>query len=90
MDIFEQIFGNEGSLVRLGHVNGMNGIHEKDGVLTFTLTPTHKADSVAIKRRQDSCFDITLFKRQMPYRYFQQVPCEHVVGVLEASTDLLF
>ena len=89
-NIFEQIFGNEGSLVRLSHVNGMSGIHEKDNVLTFTLTPTHKADSVAIKRRNDCCFDITLYKRQMPYQHFQQIRLENVITVLETSTDLLF
>ena len=90
MSIFEQVFGCQGSLVCLSHVNGMSSIHEKDGILTFTLTPTHKADSVLIKQRDVNTVDITLIKRQMPYQYFQGIDYRDVVGVLEKSTDLLF
>ena len=91
MTIFEQIFGSRGSLVTLSHVNGMSGIHEKGNTLSFSMTPTHKADCVSITYddRAD-LFNITLYKRQMPYQYFQQVRQEDVIDVLEKSTDLLF
>lgn len=89
MSVFDQLFGSQGAVNNLACVNGMSNIHEKDNVLTFSIIPTHKADSVSIENI-DGRFNITLYKRGMPYQYFQQVEHEHVREVLEAGTDVLF
>lgn len=91
MTVFEDVFGHCGSMTKMKLVNGMTNVHEKDNKLTFSITPTHKADTVVVEKgEQPGLYNITLYKRKTPYQYFQHVDVKNVVDVLEIATDVLF
>ena len=90
MSIFEQVFGTQGVINSMNYVNGMHNIHERDGVLSFAITPTHKADSVVLELNDNTTFNITFYKHDNPCQYFQQVEECGVLDVLEQGLGVLF
>ena len=92
MSIFDRVFGEHINSIAFYHINGMTRVDERDDVLSFKITPTYMADYVEIAaiKNNDNAFDITLFKRSEPYRYFKAVDRENVVEILEKGTDAIF
>ena len=90
MSIFDQVFGEHVNSIVFYHVNGMSRVDEKNGVLSFKISPTYKADYVEIASNKDDTFNVTLFKQSEPYRFFKAVERSNVINVLEIGTDVMF